>query len=355
MSLIEPYLTMSPYSKEENCAKFTIDEPSLFVMPHMVIPGEEYTYSMWAKADADGSVTVEKNTLSVTTQWRKYSVTFTSTSEDVSLQFMVPGTYYIFHAQLEIGNQCTDWTPSPEDQTEEMETRFSIEADKIEAQITTVNKSIDELGRTVEEKYSKTIVEDINGITIKTNADSGAKIIDTGAWELGAIRDTGDADATNRLRMINSINLTTYREMTIAFDANVYKVAVYYYADESTESSLNTPDYDTTGEIIVTSATCPETATHMRIMLARVDDAVMTVEESNAVTIFGPPRDNYELRLDNETGVTILKNGEVRSQLIDDYFYTGNIFVETYKQARFGNFAFVPRSDGSLSFLKVGG
>ena len=34
-------------------------------------------------------------------------------------------------------------------------------------------------------------------------------------------------------------------------------------------------------------------------------------------------------------------------------FHTGNIFVEVQEQARFGNFAFVPRSDGSLMFLKV--
>lgn len=38
-----------------------------------------------------------------------------------------------------------------------------------------------------------------------------------------------------------------------------------------------------------------------------------------------------------------------------DDFYTGNIVVRTEEQARFGNFAYVPRSDGSLMFLKVGG
>lgn len=36
-------------------------------------------------------------------------------------------------------------------------------------------------------------------------------------------------------------------------------------------------------------------------------------------------------------------------------FHTGNIVVEVNERAQFGNFAFVPRSDGSLSFLKVGG
>lgn len=36
-------------------------------------------------------------------------------------------------------------------------------------------------------------------------------------------------------------------------------------------------------------------------------------------------------------------------------FYTGNIVVMVNERAQFGNFAFVPRSNGSLDFLKVGG
>ena len=35
-------------------------------------------------------------------------------------------------------------------------------------------------------------------------------------------------------------------------------------------------------------------------------------------------------------------------------FRTGNIIIELEEKAQFGNFAFVPRSDGSLSFLKLG-
>ena len=34
-------------------------------------------------------------------------------------------------------------------------------------------------------------------------------------------------------------------------------------------------------------------------------------------------------------------------------FHTGNIVVEVNERAQFGNFAFIPRSNGSLSFLKV--
>lgn len=36
-------------------------------------------------------------------------------------------------------------------------------------------------------------------------------------------------------------------------------------------------------------------------------------------------------------------------------FHTGNIYIEVNERAQFGGFAFVPRSNGSLDFLKVGG
>lgn len=36
-------------------------------------------------------------------------------------------------------------------------------------------------------------------------------------------------------------------------------------------------------------------------------------------------------------------------------FHTGNIVVEVNERAQFGDFAFVPRTNGSLDFLKVGG
>ena len=36
-------------------------------------------------------------------------------------------------------------------------------------------------------------------------------------------------------------------------------------------------------------------------------------------------------------------------------FHTGNIVVDVNERAQFGDFAFIPRSDGSLMFLKVGG
>lgn len=225
-----------PYGKVSECIQFTIDDANNpFVLNDIMAIDQRYTFSLWLMSAEDASLTAGGDTFATTSAWNKYSVTFTAEGTDLLLNFGVTGTYYIYHPQLEIGTKATDWTPAPEDQSEEMEARFTVESDKIQAQFTTVNESINDLGELIKEKYIKTITEDENGIS---------------------------------------------------------------------------------------------------------------VTDSNGV---------YEIRVDNVTGVTILKNGVIRSQLVDDDFYTGNIVVRTEERAQFGNFAFVPRSDGSLSFLKVGG
>jgi hypothetical protein len=61
------------------------------------------------------------------------------------------------------------------------------------------------------------------------------------------------------------------------------------------------------------------------------------------------------LEIDNASGIVFKKNGVPFGRWDGNDFYTGNIVVEVNERAQLGNFAFVPRSDGSLSFLKVGG
>ena len=61
------------------------------------------------------------------------------------------------------------------------------------------------------------------------------------------------------------------------------------------------------------------------------------------------------LEIDNEKGIKFKRNGVAFGEWDGNNFYTGNIVIRLDEKAQFGNFAFVPRSDGSLSFLKVGG
>ena len=60
------------------------------------------------------------------------------------------------------------------------------------------------------------------------------------------------------------------------------------------------------------------------------------------------------LLLDNDV-IRFTKNGQEFGWWDGVNFRTGNIYVEVNERAQFGDFAFVPRSNGSLDFLKVGG
>ena len=61
------------------------------------------------------------------------------------------------------------------------------------------------------------------------------------------------------------------------------------------------------------------------------------------------------LEIDNENGIIIKQNGVQLGRWCGDTFESGNIIVKVNERAQFGDFAFIPRSDGSLQFLKVGG
>lgn len=74
----------------------------------------------------------------------------------------------------------------------------------------------------------------------------------------------------------------------------------------------------------------------------------------NGINI-GGGENGINLQVDNDAGIIFSKNGVQFGYWDGVDFYTGNIVVEVNERAQFGNFAFIPRSDGSLSFLKVGG
>lgn len=73
-----------------------------------------------------------------------------------------------------------------------------------------------------------------------------------------------------------------------------------------------------------------------------------------AITI-GSGNSGITLELDNDTGIVFKKNGVQFGLWDGENFHTGNIIIGVNERAQFGSFAFVPRTDGSLSFLKVGG
>lgn len=70
--------------------------------------------------------------------------------------------------------------------------------------------------------------------------------------------------------------------------------------------------------------------------------------------IIGSGDSAMKLRLDNEDGIIFEKaNGDRVGYWDGNDFYTGNIIVRVEEKAQFGNYAYLPKIDGSLIFTRV--
>ena len=116
MNTVNSYFTTNPYDKTDECAQFIIDDlTKTFVFNDVMAIGQEYTFSFWVKADAEGTIIVKGETIAVSTGWKQHTVTFVAAAADLYLVFRTVGTYYLYHPQLEKGNKATDWVQAPED------------------------------------------------------------------------------------------------------------------------------------------------------------------------------------------------------------------------------------------------
>lgn len=122
MNTLESTSIRSPALKDEECAKFTITDPTVpFIFHDVIQQDKQYTLSFYAKSDSNGTVQVADKTFVITTDWQECIATFTAQGTDLKMYFDTSGTYYIYHAQLEDGNVDTDWTPNPEDVDENIQ------------------------------------------------------------------------------------------------------------------------------------------------------------------------------------------------------------------------------------------
>lgn len=88
--------------------------------------------------------------------------------------------------------------------------------------------------------------------------------------------------------------------------------------------------------------------------LAQLTEIYKYISFDNGDIKLGASDSAITLTLENDK-IVFKKNGAQFGWWDGVDFHTGNIVVEVNERAQFGNFAFVPRSNGSLSFLKIGG
>lgn len=116
MNTHSSYSIIGPYGNADECAKFEIDSvENPFILAGITVAEYSYTFSMWLKSDAEGSLTVAGVTFHSSSEWTKYEINFTASGGDLSFIFNSVGVYYLYHTQLEFGTKATSWTPSPDD------------------------------------------------------------------------------------------------------------------------------------------------------------------------------------------------------------------------------------------------
>lgn len=286
MNTLESCYIVNPKNIEDECAKFVIDNTeSSFILSEITQTGVRYTLSFWIKSETDSAIQTFNSTFSSSVEWQKHSIVFTATAENVTIKFVNPGVYYIYHPKLEIGNRMTDWSPAPEDTIDEIISSSDAIRDDM------IQREVD-----MTESYNQTINNVLSGYVSIDEYGEFKNSTQTGLEDLS--NDTQD-----KFNTIDSA-LSDLDETTNA------KIAEFHKYIEFTDNGIR-------------------------------------ISSSNSAIM---------LELDNERGILFRKNEDTEPFGCWDGndFYTGNIVVKVTERAQFGSFAFIPRSDGSLSFLKVG-
>ena len=280
--------------------------------------GEQYTISCYARK-TDGNpkfnLGIFEQTVygyrEITSEWKLYSLTFTATEKMNTTNnawaifgctAKSSGVIQMTGFKLEKGGKATDWTPAQAELEEkiyqEVGSRISQESDRISLD---VSETIAKVREEVSTSYDEVLSEAQTSLE-----DALQDYVDTGDYE--AYKESVSAQLEILAEQI-SMNFT-----------------------ETTESIT-----EVNGEL---QSQFDELSKYIRFSTAGIEIG----EEGKAL----------ELGIDNDM-IEFRKNGVAIGWWDGTDFHTGNIVVEVQERAQFGNFAFVPRTDGSLSFLKVGG
>lgn len=125
-------------------------------------------------------------------------------------------------------------------------------------------------------------------------------------------------------------------------------------ADEQFKQELETQLQVLSDQIIMNFTTTNEQfVTLDGVTSSKFEEIYKYIQFKDGTLTLGSSENNITLTLENDI-INFRRNGVVFGSWDGENFYTGNITVRVNERAQFGNFAYFPRSDGSLSFAKVG-
>ena len=334
MNTLESCTIDSPNNKTEECAKFIIDDGSfVYSMVDVMVVDRDYTFSCWIKSETEGNILIRDTTFPTTTDWTYCTHTFTATGTDLQLAFVTEGTYYIYHAQLEIGTKATDWTPAVEDVDEDFEKAKSL-IQQLSNQISML--VVDENGSSLMTQTSDGWQFSIGGLqTAVSNAQDGLAELKE------SVGSTPDAIAILQQAVKDLEETTEYIHIgSYVFNYIVTKDGTTYTKTEEEFDPVNgtlVPDAETTtGELVYSDTTSGET-----VYYCKIDEPCIELWESDTT---------FKVLVTNTR--ILFAEGEAVHTYIDTHgLVTENITVEN--EMRQGGFVWVTH-DGNLGLVWKG-
>lgn len=146
MSSIQSCNIRSPNGIEEVCCQIIVtDTSSPLYLQDVMLEDGFYTFSFYVYANILSFMNVAGTKIRVTQNWQYNSLRLIRQDDSLEIYFELPGTYYLYHPILEKGNKPTQWTPSPLDVDESLNTidkRVTQEREEIDASIVLTKKNI---------------------------------------------------------------------------------------------------------------------------------------------------------------------------------------------------------------------
>ena len=166
-----------------------------------------------------------------------------------------------------------------------------------------------------------------------------------------AIIDASDSIRETMVEQDTAI-VATCEELIMSAAKNYVETGDYETFKETVETQLSVMAGEISMNFTSTTENIANVDGELQSFLTTFSKFIKFTSET-AITI-GSGNSEITLEIDNDTGIVFKKNGVQFGWWDGVDFHTGNIVVEVNERAQFGNFAYIPRSDGSLSFLKVG-
>lgn len=177
-------------------------------------------------------------------------------------------------------------------------------------------------------------------------------------------------DARDKVDSVESILRSEFREQLTSITRDTEEI-VLSALDKYVETSALEEVRETLSSRLsvmadIISMNFQSTIEELSTVDGKLETAIEELEKHFDFTVNGltirAGENEMKIRIDNDV-IAFYKGDIDESDLTKNRFgwwdgvdfHTGNIVVELNERAQLGNFAFVPRSNGSLDFLKVGG